>query len=141
MVSRHAYTCSGRTSANLTSPSTAVSFPSSQRSFAIVTGSAWCISRYSSTSSASVIDAPRPSRTQPLDNLLKRLLCLSAARKPTDLRPRGAATLEPIPVCPKGLAVRALRLQLAHLTLLHHHEPPRSRTRPRNHTATSRRQW
>src|SRR6266545_4375410 len=62
-----------------------------------------------------------PSGTQPLDDLLKRLLCLSATCEPTNLRPRRAATLEPIPLRPKRFTARALRLQLEHLTLLHHH--------------------
>jgi hypothetical protein len=62
-----------------------------------------------------------PCGTQPLDHLLKRLLCPSATGEPTDLRPHRPATLEPIAVRPKCLAVRALRFQLEHLTLLHHH--------------------
>jgi hypothetical protein len=77
-----------------------------------------------------------PGGTQPLDNLLKRLLCLSATGKPTHLRPRRAATLQPISVRPKGLAVRALRLQLEHLTLLHHHPNLLDRQRDRGITAT-----
>jgi hypothetical protein len=40
MVSRHAYTSFDERSASRTCPSVAVAFPSSQRSFAIVTGSA-----------------------------------------------------------------------------------------------------
>jgi hypothetical protein len=39
-----------------------VAFPGSQLSFAVVTGSASCTSRYSATSSASVSDAARPAR-------------------------------------------------------------------------------
>jgi hypothetical protein len=66
-------------------------------------------------------DAPDCARRHTQAELLKRLLCLSATRDPADLWPRRAATLEPIPVRPKGLAVRAPRLQLEHLALLHHH--------------------
>jgi hypothetical protein len=46
--------------------------------------------------------------------------------KPTNLRPLRAATLEPVPVRPQRLPVWSLRLQLEHLPLQDHHEPPRS---------------
>jgi hypothetical protein len=68
-LNRHAYTSRGDRSASRFSPSFAVALPSSQRSFAIVTGAAWCIARYSSTNSASVIVArppPGPSRSSTL---------------------------------------------------------------------------
>src|SRR2546423_3849785 len=80
MVSRQAYTCSGRISANLTSPSTAVAFPSSHRSFAIVTGSAWVHLQVLLNEFAERHRRAAPGRTQPLDHLLKRLFCLSASR-------------------------------------------------------------
>src|SRR5207247_2370737 len=59
-VSRHAQIRSGESSARRTSPSAAVAFPSSQRSFAIATRSPWCPSRYSSTHSPSISVSARP---------------------------------------------------------------------------------
>jgi hypothetical protein len=66
-------------------------------------------------------DRPRaPARSEPLKHLLKRLQCLSTAREPAHLRPHRATPFKPIPIRPQRLAIRRLRLQLEHLTLLDH---------------------
>jgi len=66
IVSRHAYTSFGDSAASRVSPSVAVALASSQRSLAIVTASAWCSSRYSSTNSASVIVVRLPRLATPV---------------------------------------------------------------------------
>jgi hypothetical protein len=55
-VIRHATISCERSSPTGGSPKTATAFPSSQRSFSIVTGSTSCCSRYASTNSATVSD-------------------------------------------------------------------------------------
>src|SRR5439155_26564524 len=63
---------------------------------------------------------------QPGQLVLKRPLRLSPAAEPAHLHSRRTATRNAIPVGPQRLPIRALRLQLEYLTLLDHHEPPRS---------------
>lgn len=60
----------------------------------------------------------RPSaRTEPVERLAKRPLRLRSAREPTDLPSAGTAALQAVPIGPQWLAVRAVRLQLEHLSL------------------------
>src|SRR5487761_714493 len=64
----------------------------------------------------------RPSAwTEPVERLAKRPLRICSARESTDLPPAGAAALQAIPIGPQRLTVGAFRLQLEHLSLLHHH--------------------
>jgi hypothetical protein len=65
-----------------------------------------------------------PSRSEPVEHFAKRRLCFRTRREPADLRPLRVAAFEPVPVRPQGLTVQALRLQLEHLTVLDHLEPP-----------------
>jgi hypothetical protein len=64
---RQAAISSDRSSPTGRSPKTAMAFPSSQRTFSIVTGSTSCWARYTSTNSASVSELAsrrsRPSRS------------------------------------------------------------------------------
>src|SRR5207253_9312338 len=71
-------------------------------------------------------------RPEPVEHLPKRLLRLSPRREAAHLRTLRATTFEPVPVCPQRLPVGTLRLQPEHLTLLDHHEPPRSNNGWRN---------
>jgi hypothetical protein len=94
--------------------------PSSQRSLAIVTGSAWCKSRYSSTSSASVI-VVRPRLGPIRSSTLRSAFCASAwlANPPTcgraDPRPSSRYRYAQID-CPSA----PFAFSLKHLTLLDH---------------------
>src|SRR5439155_19207236 len=68
------------------------------------------------------------SRSEPVEHVAKCLLRVRPRREPTYLRPLRAATLNPVPIRPQRLTVVTLRLQLEHLALLDHHEPPPSKT-------------
>ncbi len=68
------------------------------------------------------------ARPESCEHLLKSLQRLSATREPAHLQPRRAASLQPVAVRPQRLPIRAPRLQLEHLPLLDHLEPPRSTT-------------
>jgi hypothetical protein len=57
---------------------------------------------------------------EPGQLVLKRPLRLSLGAEPARLSSRRTATGDPVPIRPQRLAVRALRLQLEHLTLLDH---------------------
>ncbi len=57
---------------------------------------------------------------EPGQLLLKRPLRLSLGAEPAHLQSRRAAACDAIPVSPQRLPIRALRLQLEHLTLLDH---------------------
>src|ERR1051326_6693771 len=72
------------------------------------------------------------TRSEPIEHLPQRLLRLCRSREPADLQPLRAAALEPVAVCPQRLPVRTLRLQLEHLAVLDHLEPPRSNNRTEN---------
>jgi hypothetical protein len=60
------------------------------------------------------------ARTDPIERLPESLLCFRASREPAHLRPTRTSSFEPIPVRPQRLPIRALRLELEHLTLLDH---------------------
>jgi hypothetical protein len=66
------------------------------------------------------------ARPESVEHLAQGLLRLFSCREPAHLRTFRAAPLEPVAICPQRVTVRALRLQLEHLTVLDHHEPPRS---------------
>jgi len=57
------------------------------------------------------------------------LLCVPTFREPAHLWSLGATPFEPVALRPQRLPVGTFRLQLEHLTLLDHHEPPRSNDR------------
>jgi hypothetical protein len=59
---------------------------------------------------------------QPLERDLQRLHCPALTREPARLRPCRATTLDAIAIRPRGLAIRAARFQLEHLSLLRHHQ-------------------
>ena len=61
-----------------------------------------------------------PAGPEPPEHLLERLQRISTSSEPTDLRPRRAATLQPVPVRPRRLPATTLRFQLDHLALLDH---------------------
>jgi hypothetical protein len=96
-MSRRSHACSSERAARRTSRSAAVAFPSSQFGLAIVTGSAWCTSRYSATSSASVSVAALPrdraTRAPSLAPAAPRLPIASAPKHRQ--RPTGEQTSGP----------------------------------------------
>jgi hypothetical protein len=75
--------------------------------------------------SSSLPDRRAPSRASVFSSAFSASARLT---NPADLWPRRTAPLQPVAVRPQRLTIHSPRLQLEHLALLNHPEPPRSTT-------------